>query len=279
MALAACALVFVVIGGVLLWLAYADHKRMNELADYGVTADAVITKREVQRAKSNLYYVTFQLESPAEGRGAALHSWTQNVSPETYQELVEGSHVVVKYLPRDPQRSARLWGACSDNTAFEHLKWLGLGFAVGGVLMLGLAGVRIGEDTAKAAATSAVTLTAAAELTEIRAAVEQRLTTWKKVTDREPHWISPAEAGLRVGRRLKDIVYGYCDGGNFYVFVFQTLQTLQTGSIGRAYRYSAEPGPCAPEKWTVVNMQDLGGGWSVVLVYPELPATATVSPQ
>jgi hypothetical protein len=279
MALAACAAFFVLIGGVLLWLAYADHKRMNELAASGVTVDATITKREVQRARSNLYYVTFQFESPAEDSGTALHSWTQNVSPQTFRELVEGSRVVVKYLPRDPARTAKLWGAYADNTAFEHLKWVGLGFTVGGILLLGMAWIRIGEDTAKAAATSAVTLTAAAELNEIRAAVDKRLANWKQVTDREPHWISPAEVGLRSSPDLKEIVYGYCDGGNFYVFVFKTLQALQTGSIGRAYRYSAEPGQCAPEYWSVVNIRDLGGGWSFALVYPELPATATVSPQ
>ena len=131
----------VLIGSMFVFTVFLEHRRRGRLERYGITTNATIVTRDEVPSRSagfSQYYVTYRFNISDKYGQDIPCTGEQKVSKRNYNLLKEGSQVIVKYLKRDPRSSVRLTGKYIDNTDFNLILLIGMGFAVPGLIILGL---------------------------------------------------------------------------------------------------------------------------------------------
>ncbi len=147
-----------------------------------------------------------------------------------------------------------------------------LGLIMLGVFLVILAVFWIGDQVNKAnqrrdnanatATTAAIT---AQDLAELHAALDGRISEWKKVGDGAVHHVGAPDAGLDDGN-TKEVLYGYCTVDQFYVYVLEMSRPggYFTDTEGYAYTPGSYPNACHPEGFYIASDDNVGGGWHFI---------------
>ncbi len=182
------------------------------------------------------------------------------------------------------------------------LSWIALG-----VMVLIAVVIWISDQVNKAnqrdrdvKATQTIVAVTQKDLEEMHHALDSRIPEWQTVKDQVVHRISGSDAGFAEDSNTKEVDYGYCQAGKFYVYV---LEESQPGGItladteGYGYTPGSYPASCLPDGWRIVKDDRVGGDWHFVTIYtysatyaarqtltphptqPPITPTATLSPQ
>lgn len=261
-----------------IWTGFVLRNQANRVAASGVDAEAeVIERRIVGTTRNRSRYVKYRFDVVRPDGGRLTYTHEQSVSRENYNSLPEGSKATIRYLPDEPERTARLAGVFADNTDFTNGLAYGSGCLIGAVLGLGVILSSAAQATSKADATARQISTASADFPAVRAVLDPLLPAWKATTDKDNHRVSPSSVGL-ASSSLTEIDYGYCQD-NFYVYAVKELKPGKSGvRVGDAYAYTSKSQRCWPSDWIVASKGDLGGGWRLVGI-AIIEATSTVPPQ
>jgi hypothetical protein len=267
------------------WAGLRMRSLSKKLAEHGVSGEAEITARDIQRTvqrgrSSPTFYVTFRFEVAGPEGTTAAYTQRQQVKGDTYAALREGAKVPILYLPTNPAGTAQLAGGDADSNESTGAFAYGGGCLIGAVLLLIVAGGSTFQTGRQTSATTVHLSTASGDLAVIRAALEPHFPEWQKITDRAAHRVLPAEVGLG-NVKLEMIVYGYCAGGVFYVYAPMSFQIGRTPDVhySDAYAYTSKPDDfCWPPGWLSAKQGDLGAGWFLTTVVV-MEATPTVSAQ
>lgn len=115
---------------------------------------------------------------------------------------------------------------------------------------------------------ASIQATTAADIAIMNKALSNRLSAWQATTDNIVHHIAYQDAGLPANFNTKEVVYGHCTSGQFYLFVLnQDAGTGLSGSAdssGYAYTPASNPSACAPTGWTMTSSENDSGGWYYV---------------
>ncbi len=150
-----------------------------------------------------------------------------------------------------------------------------LGWAILIVLLLVVGGIWIAnqikegnERRADADATKTTQAITVQDLEEMHAALDSRLPVWQQVTDRQVHRASAEEAGFGPGSNTKEVDYGYCESGKFYVYVLEISRPERTyaDTEGYAYTPGSNPRACHPSGWQIVSSDSAAKDWSFVTI-------------
>jgi hypothetical protein len=107
------------------------------------------------------------------------------------------------------------------------------------------------------------------DLATMTAALKDRIPEWQKVTDRVAHRISAQDAGFSDDFNTKEVDYGYCASGKFYVFVLNLTRpggVTLADSEGYSYVPGGSPVNCLPEGWELTRVEWTNGDWSFVTI-------------
>jgi hypothetical protein len=113
---------------------------------------------------------------------------------------------------------------------------------------------------------SDVQATTAADLAQMRAALNPRFADWQKQNDGLVHHMPASDAGFKASDNTKEVVYGYCTGGTFYAYVLESSKPENAGADTEGYAYT--PGSsvtaCIPAGWSVVSSDTADKDWAFV---------------
>jgi hypothetical protein len=107
------------------------------------------------------------------------------------------------------------------------------------------------------------------DLATMTAALKDRIPEWKKVTDRSMHRVSAQDAGFSDDFNTKEVDYGYCANGKFYVFVLNLTRpggVTLADSEGYSYIPGGSPVNCLPDGWEITRVEWTNGEWSFVTI-------------
>jgi hypothetical protein len=115
------------------------------------------------------------------------------------------------------------------------------------------------------ATTKAITIK---DLAEMHAALDSRIPTWKKVNDLQVHRVSASDAGFAADSNTKEVDYGYCEPGKFYVYILENSRPERTYADTEGYAYTPDntARSCHPEGWSIVSSDWAAEGWSFVTI-------------
>jgi len=121
------------------------------------------------------------------------------------------------------------------------------------------------DDADATATTQAITVK---DLAQMHAALDPRIPDWLKVTDLEVHHISASDAGFAANTNTKEVVYGYCAVGKFYVYVLEISRPggFIADTEGYAYTPNSVAAACHPPNWRIVDEDIVESGWSFVTI-------------
>lgn len=150
------------------------------------------------------------------------------------------------------------------------------GFIILGIVVVILVVSYVGKSTSRSNnqrrdlnATRTVEEITRRDIATMTAALNERIPEWKKVTDRNVYRISAHDAGFSDDFNTKEVDYGYCANGRFYVYV---LNITRPGGItladteGYGYTPGGSPLNCVPEGWEITTVDWAGGDWSFVTI-------------
>jgi hypothetical protein len=107
------------------------------------------------------------------------------------------------------------------------------------------------------------------DIATMTAALKDRIPEWQKMTDRSMHRVSAHDAGFDEDFNTKEVDYGYCTNGKFYVFV---LNLTRPGGVtladteGYSFIPGGSPVTCLPEGWEITRVEWTNGDWSFVTI-------------
>jgi hypothetical protein len=107
------------------------------------------------------------------------------------------------------------------------------------------------------------------DIATMTAALTNRIPEWQKVTDRSAHRVTAQDAGFSDDFNTKEVDYGYCANGKFYVFV---LNLTRPGGVtladteGYSFIPGGSPVNCLPEGWELTRVEWTNGDWSFVTI-------------
>jgi hypothetical protein len=120
--------------------------------------------------------------------------------------------------------------------------------------------------------------TTAADIAIMEKGILPRLTEWRSQNDDKVHHVHHESAGLPANFNTKEVVYGYCAPGQFYVYVLNLDPgiglTGTADSSGYAYLTNSTPYRCAPQGWRITGSESAGASWYYVNIDSKA-ATAT----
>jgi hypothetical protein len=151
-----------------------------------------------------------------------------------------------------------------------------LGWIMLGIIVVILIVVYVGKSTSRSSgqrpdfnATRTVEEITRRDLATMTAALKDRIPEWQKVTDRVAHRISAHDAGFSDDFNTKEVDYGYCASGKFYVFVLNLTRpggVTLADSEGYSYVPGGSPVNCLPEGWELTRVEWTNGDWSFVTI-------------
>ncbi len=117
-----------------------------------------------------------------------------------------------------------------------------------------------------AKATQTIAAVTQKDLEEMNHALGSRIPEWKMVTDQAVHRVSGSDAGFAADSNTKEVDYGYCKTGTFYVYILE--ETRPGGGFadteGYAYVQGDDPRSCHPVDWYVVKQDYAASNWYFV---------------
>lgn len=123
------------------------------------------------------------------------------------------------------------------------------------------------SDENATATTQAITVK---DLAQMHAALDQRIPDWRKVTDLDVHHISASDAGFGPADNTKEVVYGYCKTGEFYVYILESSHPEASFADTEGYAHTPDSNSardCHPPNWTVVSEDYAESHWYFVTLY------------
>ncbi|HVO44151.1 MAG TPA: DUF3592 domain-containing protein [Aggregatilineales bacterium] len=265
------------------WAGFQARRQASQVAESGVTCDAqVVSRRIAGGRRSATFHVTFRFDVVGPDGKTTTCTQDQIVNRENYDALPEDSKVAVRYLPSNPERTARLTGAWADNSDSNGALAYGSGCLIAAVIIIIMALSLAAQPANRASATAAKLGTASSDFAPIRTAIEPHFADWEKVDNKDEvvHHITPSELDLGPSK-LETVVYGYCTPTVFYVYAARSFQPGRASNshYSDAYGFTSKPADlCWPSGWIVAKQGDLGGGWFLATVV-EFDPTSTPAPR
>jgi len=108
-----------------------------------------------------------------------------------------------------------------------------------------------------APADPALEATTTADLKVMHRVLDKELSTWMKDKTIKPHFVSPEDAGLPGDFNTREVVYGYCDASDFYMYVINITPPdgVSADSEGYAYTPGSSASACEPPGWKIVTTE------------------------
>ncbi len=116
-----CMALFLIIPIVIAIFAVLEIQIRGELDQHGVVTSATVTNRRISTStnskgqRSTSYYITYEFYAGTSNNDNPMpYTYEQAVSSGTYNSVVEGSKIDIRYLPNDPNTSRVLNDSAND---------------------------------------------------------------------------------------------------------------------------------------------------------------------
>jgi hypothetical protein len=176
-------------------------------------------------------------------------------------------------------------GSSYDGDSPSGGSWVATAIILGVVLVVAL--LVLSSNRKESASTSdwQVKATTAADIAIMEKGIRPRLAAWQSQSVDEVHHVSYEAAGLPADFNTKEVVYGYCQPSQFYVYVLNldpgTGLTGTADSSGYGYLTTGYPYGCAPTGWRITGSETAGTHWYYVNIDTRAataPAIKTATP-
>ncbi len=186
--------------------------------------------------------------SSSSSSSSGSSSWSSSSSSSYYRHHDDG--------PSSPEEQAAGWII------------LIIILAVVGVLWVVNQINQANERRANAEATQTTQAITIKDMAEMHAALDERIPRWKQVGDLDMHRVSWSDAGFSAGSNTKEVDYGYCEPGKFYVYVLENSRPERTfaDTEGYAYTPGSDARRCHPAGWYIVDSDWAAMDWSFVTI-------------